>query len=313
MAAETRFRLFPTQINHFVRLFNNRHNTRYFKILSNNYVIFSNELEIGEFEPNEKYVIFSLRDVNPYNISRVIYYEIVSNFYYSSNIGQFFTTEIDERSSEPLYKINFYKINEFNNFQLSQHLSEENGNKCICFQLEQLQTKFTPFQTVLPVAKQSTNIRRTPPPYGIVVNRQGRFLSQPIPNPHRAYENTSSSIHTNSRVSNQSNFHEYTKYIPIANFTPTPENGVMRPSDSKYVLLTNNVEEAKSFHNFIRHKKDEENADEEVEIREWKRRRTQRGGNKKTQKRRHKLEKFKYKSRKLRKLRKSRKHRHNKK
>ena len=87
----------------------------------------------------------------------------------------------------------------------------------------------------------------------------------------------------------------------------------MRPSDSKYVLLTNNVEEAKSFHNFIRHKKDEENADEEVEIREWKRRRTQRGGNKKTQKRRHKLEKFKYKSRKLRKLRKSRKHRHNKK
>ena len=85
------FQLTSGQKRHFHRLFHSEHNSVHFKILLNNYYIFSKYLKIGEIVPVDKYVIFRLSDENRHTIREVFdLNDDISHIEFDSVLGQLF-------------------------------------------------------------------------------------------------------------------------------------------------------------------------------------------------------------------------------
>lgn len=301
MASTSTILLHPQQIEHFVDLFYKKHKNENLDIIPDNYVIFSKDLKIGEFNLDERYVIFSLRDTIEQSIRDVIVYG-VSNFYFNSMIGQFFLSNVDYRSNQPIHKISFFHVFDLNKLQVSSESTEENGDKCICFQLEQLNISATPLQFMPPRAEefQGTTNGRQQTPYGMVVNKEAgssKFVSLPVPAAVRAYGNTSQFPHATSRKRDRTNNHYNTRGIPVADFT---ETGQYFYPNGQFSLFAP-PEKALSFYEYLNDKrkqsgskvnnKRKQSGSEVSSIKQLQKRVKQlRGGgkNKKTKKRKHK-------------------------
>ena len=126
-------------------------------------------MKIGEIVPVDKYVIFRFSDENRHTIREVFdLNDDISHIEFDSVLGQIIQTEVvnDNQNS---HRITYYPIDDFS-LQLSRSIIEQDGDKCICFKIEQLHTTTTPFQFLPPTASEVYTTHNPEIQYGTFVN-----------------------------------------------------------------------------------------------------------------------------------------------